>query len=97
MRGILLDCILDTESLEMGHTMIDAVQDDIRAVCRRDPAMDTPLQVLLFSKGFAALVCHRAAYRLYEQKKKFTAFFLLSHIVKIVVSMEWKTVVLLLR
>lgn len=79
MRSMFLQCFLDEETLEMGHTMMEAIKNDILAVCHRDPAMDTPLQVVLFSKGFAALVCHRAAYRLYNTKNsKFTALYLQS-------------------
>jgi serine O-acetyltransferase len=57
--------------------MRDAIRDDALAVCQRDPAMDTILEVVLFSKGYAALVCHRAAFRLWNTKK-FTALFLQS-------------------
>jgi serine O-acetyltransferase len=78
MRDKFVQCFIDEETLEMGHTMMDAVKQDIHAVCQRDPAMDTPLQVVLFSKGFAALVCHRAAYRLHVKGSKFTALYLQS-------------------
>jgi serine O-acetyltransferase len=78
MRDKFVQCLLDEETLEMGHTMMEAVKQDILAVCQRDPAMDTPLQVVLFSKGFAALVCHRAAYRLHVKGSKFTALYLQS-------------------
>jgi len=65
---------------ELGHTMADAIQQDALAVCRRDPATDSVLEVVLFSKGYAALVCHRVAYRLWHStpRKKFTALFLQS-------------------
>ena len=55
-------------------------EQDARAVCRRDPATDSVLEVVLFSKGYAALVCHRVAYRLWHSKKrrKYTALFLQS-------------------
>ena len=61
--------------------MRDAIRADATAVVDRDPAMDTLLEVVLFSKGFAALVCHRAAHRLWLDKtksRKFTALFLQS-------------------
>lgn len=68
--------------LELGHSMSEAVREDALAVCRRDPAMDTVLEVVLFSKGYAALVCHRAAHRLWMahgvNRRKFTALFLQS-------------------
>lgn len=76
LKDLIRSC-LDSPLLECGHTMADAVRHDIEAVCRRDPAMDTYLQVILFSKGFGALVCHRAAHRLVKTRK-FTALFLQS-------------------
>lgn len=72
---------IDSPILELGHTMADAIQQDALAVCRRDPATDSILEVVLFSKGYAALVCHRVAYRLWHdphKRKKFTALFLQS-------------------
>jgi serine O-acetyltransferase len=79
LRDLLVRCLKDTTTLEMGHTMMEAVKHDILAVCQRDPAMDTPLQVVLFSKGFAALVTHRAAYRLsVHYGNKFTGLYLQS-------------------
>lgn len=78
LHEILRSCFENTESLEAGHTMASAVREDCAAVCRRDPAMDTLLQVVLFSKGFASLVCHRAARQLFLSNKKYTALFLQS-------------------
>lgn len=71
---------ISSEILEHGHTMADAIQQDALAVCRRDPATDTILEVVLFSKGYAALVCHRVAYRMWHgtPRKKYTALFLQS-------------------
>jgi serine O-acetyltransferase len=69
---------MDSNVLELGHTMRKAIREDALAVCRRDPAMDNILQVVLMSKGYAALVAHRAAFRLFAQKKRFTALFLQS-------------------
>jgi serine O-acetyltransferase len=81
LRGLVSDAIA-SELLEEGHTMADAIREDALAVCRRDPATDTLLEVVLFAKGFAALVCHRAAHRLWHKdskhRKKFTALFLQS-------------------
>lgn len=77
LHSILLEAF-KSEVKEYGHTMMDSVIEDIRAVIRRDPAMDTALQVVLFSKGFCALVCHRTAFRLIEAGKEYTAYFLQS-------------------
>ena len=52
-----------TSELELGHTMSEAVRADALAVVKRDPACDTLLEVVLFMKGFASLVIHRAARR----------------------------------
>lgn len=51
------------DELELGHTMSEAVRADALAVVKRDPACDTLLEVVLFMKGFASLVIHRAARR----------------------------------
>lgn len=48
-------------SLEHGHSMSESVRADAEAVVDRDPACQTLLEVILFNKGFAALVCHRVA------------------------------------
>ena len=64
--------------LEMGWTMSQAMRADCRAFVTRDPAMNTLLEVVLFSKGYAALVCHRVAFRLWYKGKRFTALYLQS-------------------
>ncbi len=81
LQALIRDAIA-SPMLEEGHTMADAIRQDALAVCRRDPATDTLLEVVLFSKGYAALVCHRVAYRLWNargtSRKKYTALFLQS-------------------
>jgi serine O-acetyltransferase len=69
-----------SDILELGHTMHAAVYHDLRAVVRRDPAMNHPLQVILFSKGFAATVCHRVAFRMWQACSTYTALFLQSQV-----------------
>jgi serine acetyltransferase len=49
--------------LEHGTCMTGALIQDARAVCQRDPATNTLLEVVLFNKGCVALVCHRVACR----------------------------------
>ena len=56
----------DSDELEMGHTMSEAVREDAVCVWRRDPACDTLLEVVLFMKGFLSLVVHRAARRAWK-------------------------------
>lgn len=64
MTDVIQDA-MNSPELEFGHTMTDAIVKDIMACYRRDPACETELEVVLFYKGFAALVCHRAARRHY--------------------------------
>lgn len=59
----ILDDAFESPELEAGHTMADAVRRDALAAYSRDPACETVLEVILFYKGFASLVCHRAARR----------------------------------
>lgn len=66
---VIMDAFNSTEILEMNHTMSSAVREDVECICRRDPACETILETVLFFKGFAALVCHRASYRMWIQKK----------------------------
>ncbi len=61
----IIEQAMNSKDLEYGHTMADAVCQDIIACVKRDPACETELEVVLFYKGFAALVCHRAARRHY--------------------------------
>jgi len=49
------------EELVLGHTIIEAIRMDLNACFKRDPACESILEVLLFYKGFACLVCHRVA------------------------------------
>jgi serine O-acetyltransferase len=87
LRVILADALQadQTAILEAGHTLSEAVRLDALAVCDRDPAVDTLLEVVLFLKGFAALVCHRAAFykwhtarRKNKHRKSMTALWLQS-------------------
>eukprot|EP00980_Cylindrotheca_fusiformis_P015697 scaffold4529_cov121-Cylindrotheca_fusiformis.AAC.1 len=61
LRGIFQKAFANEDDLEMGHTMKEAVRKDAMAVIDRDPACASLLEVVLFYKGFAALVVHRAA------------------------------------
>jgi hypothetical protein len=69
---------MDSPLQEHGWTMREAIRMDAKAVVERDPAMDTLLEVVLFAKGYSALVAHRVAHRLWHKKKKFAALFLQS-------------------
>jgi serine O-acetyltransferase len=63
LKRILTTAMYDDDTLEHGHTMAEAVRADALAVLDRDPAAQTLLEVVLFYKGFSALVSHRAARR----------------------------------
>ena len=65
LQNTFLSCF-DSDELEMGHTMSEAVREDAICVWRRDPACDTLLEVVLFMKGFLSLVVHRAARRAWK-------------------------------
>jgi len=64
--------------LEHGHTAKQAVRADLEAVLERDPACQTALECLLFYKGYAALVAHRAAHRCWRRGARYTALWLQS-------------------
>ncbi len=63
LRNLLEEAFRNTDDLEMGHCMSDAVREDALAILRRDPACETLLEAVLFMKGFHSLVLHRAARR----------------------------------
>jgi serine O-acetyltransferase len=73
LYGILKEALLNSSNRVLGHTMSEAVQKDVMAVLDRDPACDTVLEVVLFMKGFSALVSYRAAHQkwiLTQQQRK---------------------------
>jgi serine O-acetyltransferase len=85
LREILRGALSDNQEsfLELGHTMAEAVRKDTLAVLDRDPACETLLEVVLFMKGWCALVCHRAARKkwfasLHNKRRSMTALFLQS-------------------
>jgi len=68
---------LQSPELEMDHTMEEAIRMDAIACIHRDPACETLLEVILFYKGYASLVCHRVARRIWKKEhasKKPTRF-----------------------
>jgi len=60
------DDLEDDSHLELGHTMSYSVRKDAIAILKRDPAVETLLEAVLFMKGFHALVLHRAARRAWK-------------------------------
>lgn len=70
LRRLFSDALTSKDpstALEHGHFMADSVRADASTVVERDPACQTLLEVVLFNKGFAALVCHRAARQKWHQ------------------------------
>ncbi|MGK3734576.1 MAG: serine O-acetyltransferase [Bacillariaceae sp.] len=74
---LTLKC-MHSKVIEHGSTMAEAIRADAMAVLERDPATDSLLEVVLFAKGYSALVAHRVAYRLWLMKRKFAALFVQS-------------------
>jgi len=64
----MISSALASDEMEMGYTMSEAVRLDAEACVRRDPACESVLEVVLYFKGFAAVVCHRAARRHWKKK-----------------------------
>ena len=67
---MLRDALASPE-LEANHDMSSAIRADAEAIVRRDPACETLLEAIMFFKGFAALVCHRAARRRWPNKDSY--------------------------
>ena len=55
-----------------------AARADLGAVCERDPACNSPLEVLLFRKGFHALQTYRLAHAFLHEGRRALALFLQS-------------------
>ena len=64
------------EALETSADFRYSVRRDIRAVVERDPATQTNLEVLLYFKGFHALLAHRLAHCLWVSDRRVLASFL---------------------
>jgi serine O-acetyltransferase len=48
-------------------TLVESMARDILAIVERDPACDSPLQPLLFFKGFAAISTYRISHHLWQR------------------------------
>ena len=62
LKGIFQQAFSNEQITTMGHSIKEAVRKDAQAVIDRDPACETLLEVVLFYKGFSALVVHRVAH-----------------------------------
>src|SRR5262245_6563432 len=74
---MLLCQLFDTVVAGGGEIGI-AARADLAAVCERDPACTTPLEALLFYKGFHAIQAHRFAHALLHQGRRTLALYLQS-------------------
>lgn len=73
--ALLLRQVFDT--ITLGDVQIGmAARADLAAVCDRDPACNSPLEALLFFKGFHALQAYRMAHALLHQNRRALAFYL---------------------
>ncbi len=66
------------EAFEADPSIVEKVEDDLKAVFERDPACKGYVQPFLFFKGFLALQTHRVAHWLYGQGRDTLAFYLQS-------------------
>jgi serine O-acetyltransferase len=55
-----------------------AARADLAAVCERDPACNSPLEALLFYKGFHAIQAYRLAHALLHRGRRALAYYLQS-------------------
>ena len=55
-----------------------AARADLTAVCERDPACKSPMEALLFFKGFHAMQAYRLAHALLQQRRRALALYLQS-------------------
>ena len=78
LRTLFVKILKDPNHLEGGHTISFSIRSDLKATMDRDPACQTLLEVVLFFKGFAALVGHRVANCLWHRSSRMMALWLQS-------------------
>jgi serine O-acetyltransferase len=69
MPAALLRRVFDNAIAESGEIGA-APRADLVAICERDPACKSPLEALLFFKGFHAIQTYRYAHRLLQQDRR---------------------------
>lgn len=74
LPGLLLREVIE-EALAADVSIIQAVEADIEAVYRRDPACEKYAVPLLYFKGFLALQAHRVAHWLWQQQRHCLAYY----------------------
>lgn len=60
LRGILME----------NEHLVNSASWDLQAICDRDPACQTPLEPLLFYKGFLAITAYRVSHQLWLDNRK---------------------------
>lgn len=55
--------------------IVQSAAEDIEAICERDAACDSPLEPLLFYKGFAAISTYRISHQLWKNGRRELAFY----------------------
>ena len=78
LEQLFFQALQHPQAYEGEHLLSDAIKADAWAAYERDPACHTVVEVLLFFKGFAALVTHRVANFCWHEGQKFTSLFLQS-------------------
>lgn len=63
---------------ERHPTIVDSAMRDLFAIHERDPACFSPLEPLLFFKGFLALTTYRVSHQLWQDDRRWLALYLQS-------------------
>lgn len=64
-----------TDTILGDPTIVDSAARDLCAIVERDPACDSPLQPLLFFKGFMAISTYRVAHSLWGDDRRDLAYY----------------------
>lgn len=68
-------CPLLSGILRSDERLVQSAARDIRAIVERDPACDSPLQPLLFFKGFMAISTYRVSHHLWHRDRRELAMY----------------------
>jgi serine O-acetyltransferase len=71
-------CRIFRRLIESDPAIAIAARNDLAAICQRDPACRSPLDALLFYKGFHAVQAHRMAHALLKADRRSLALYLQS-------------------
>jgi serine O-acetyltransferase len=68
-------CPLLSEILRADDSLVHSAARDLCAIVERDPACDSPLQPLLFFKGFMAISTYRVSHHLWQRDRRELALY----------------------